>query len=114
VQANGVADSEVTLVRGGATELRFAGLVAGSYDATLLRTPFDIVAAERGLSVLASADTLGPYLGTSGFVRRSWARKPRGGAGSASCAPTARRCSGWSIPRNRGVARRSSSPTCAT
>jgi ABC-type nitrate/sulfonate/bicarbonate transport system substrate-binding protein len=74
LQASGVADTEVTLVRGGATELRFAGLVAGTYDATLLRTPFDIVAAERGLHVLATADTLGPYLGTSGFVRRSWAR----------------------------------------
>jgi ABC-type nitrate/sulfonate/bicarbonate transport system substrate-binding protein len=74
LQANGVGESEVTLVRGGATELRFAGLVAGTYDATLLRTPFDILAAERGFRVVASADTLGPYLGTSGIVRRSWAR----------------------------------------
>ena len=74
LHANGVADSEVTIVRGGATELRFQGLVAGSYDATLLRTPFDILAAERGFHVLATADSLGPYLGTTGMVRRSWAR----------------------------------------
>ena len=74
LRTNGIAESEVKLVRGGATELRFQALVAGSVDATLLRTPFEILAAERGLSVLASADTLGPYLGTSGFVRRSWAR----------------------------------------
>jgi ABC-type nitrate/sulfonate/bicarbonate transport system substrate-binding protein len=74
LQSNGVGESEVTLVRGGATELRYAGLVAGAFDATLLRTPFDILAGERGFRVLARADTLGPYLGTSGFVRRSWAR----------------------------------------
>lgn len=74
LHVNGVAESEVTIVRGGATELRFQGLIAGSYDATLLRTPFDILAAEHGFHVLATADTLGPYLGTSGIVRRSWAR----------------------------------------
>jgi ABC-type nitrate/sulfonate/bicarbonate transport system substrate-binding protein len=74
LQKNGIAESEVSFVRGGATELRFQGLLAGLHDATLLRTPFDILAAERGFRVLATADTLGPYLGTSGMVRRSWAR----------------------------------------
>jgi len=73
LQTSGVGESEVTVVRGGATELRYAGLVAGTFDATLLRTPFDILAAERGFRVVARADSLGPYLGTSGFVRRSWA-----------------------------------------
>lgn len=74
LQKNGIAESEVSLVRGGATELRYQGLLAGLHDATLLRTPFDILAAERGFRVLATADALGPYLGTSGMVRRSWAR----------------------------------------
>lgn len=74
LQRNGIADADVTLVRGGATEIRFRDLLAGRFDATLLRTPFDIVAAERGFHVLATADTLGPYLGTSGMARRSWAR----------------------------------------
>jgi len=73
LQRSGVGDGDVTIVRGGATELRYAGLLAGSYDATLLRTPFEILAAERGFRVIARADALGPYLGTSGFVRRSWA-----------------------------------------
>ncbi|HEX4234520.1 MAG TPA: ABC transporter substrate-binding protein, partial [Caldimonas sp.] len=63
LQSNGVGESEVTIVRGGATELRYAGLVAGTFDATLLRTPFDILAGERGFRVLARADTLGPHLG---------------------------------------------------
>jgi ABC-type nitrate/sulfonate/bicarbonate transport system substrate-binding protein len=74
LQKSGIAESEVSFVRGGATELRFQGLLAGLHDATLLRTPFDILATERGFRVLATADTLGPYLGTSGMVRRSWAR----------------------------------------
>lgn len=74
LRLHGISGAEVTIVRGGATELRFQALVDGKVDATLLRTPFDILAAERGLSVLASADTLGPYVGTSGFVRRSWAQ----------------------------------------
>jgi ABC-type nitrate/sulfonate/bicarbonate transport system substrate-binding protein len=73
LQREGVDERDVTVVRGGATELRYAGLLAGAYDATLLRTPFEVLAAERGFRVLARADALGPYLGTSGFVRRSWA-----------------------------------------
>ena len=71
---NGLEDADVTFVRGGATELRFQGLVAGAFDATLLRTPFEILAGERGLNTIATAEALGPYLGTSGFVRRSWAQ----------------------------------------
>ena len=74
LQRSGIGDADVTLVRGGATEIRFRDLLAGRFDATLLRTPFDIVAAERGFNVVATADALGPYLGTSGMARRSWAR----------------------------------------
>ncbi len=73
LQTNGVGEADVAIVRGGATELRYQGLIAGAYDATLLRTPFELLAAERGFRVLARADALGPYLGTSGFVRRAWA-----------------------------------------
>lgn len=73
LRREGLEESDVTFVRGGATDLRFQGLVAGVYDATLLRTPFDLLAAERGFNTLATAEALGPYLGTTGFVRRSWA-----------------------------------------
>ena len=74
LRRQGVSESEVTFVRGGATELRFQGLMDGAYDATLLRTPFEALAAERGFNVLATAEVIGPYLGTSGIVRQSWAR----------------------------------------
>ena len=113
LQTNGIADRDVTFVRGGATDLRFRGLLAGAYDATLLRTPFDILAAERGFRVVATAESLGPYLGTSGMVRRSWARATRR-RWSASCAPIATRCSGSPTRRIAASPRRCSSPTCAT
>ncbi|HEY7943198.1 MAG: ABC transporter substrate-binding protein [Burkholderiales bacterium] len=71
---NGLADSDVTYVRAGGTSNRYAELLAGKHDATLLRTPFEVLAQNRGFQVLASAEMLGPYQGTVGFVRRSWAQ----------------------------------------
>jgi ABC-type nitrate/sulfonate/bicarbonate transport system substrate-binding protein len=74
LEKSGIGDKDVTFVRRGATDLRYRDLLSGQYDATLLRTPFEIMAGERGYHVIATADTLGPYLGTSGLARRSWAR----------------------------------------
>jgi ABC-type nitrate/sulfonate/bicarbonate transport system substrate-binding protein len=73
VAKNGLADNDVSYVRAGGTSNRYAELLAGKHDATLLRTPFELLAQNRGYRVLASADMLGPYQGTAGFVRRSWA-----------------------------------------
>ncbi|HEX4523525.1 MAG TPA: ABC transporter substrate-binding protein [Casimicrobiaceae bacterium] len=73
VAKNGLADNDVSYVRAGATANRYAELLGGKHDATLLRTPFELLAQNRGYRVLASADMLGPYQGTVGFVRRSWA-----------------------------------------
>jgi ABC-type nitrate/sulfonate/bicarbonate transport system substrate-binding protein len=75
VARGGVAESDVTYVRAGGTNLRYRDLVAGKHDATLLRTPFEILARERGLNVLATAESLGAYQGTVTAVRRSWAVK---------------------------------------
>ncbi|MFO1303284.1 MAG: ABC transporter substrate-binding protein [Burkholderiales bacterium] len=75
VARGGVAESDVTYVRAGGTNLRYRDLVAGKHDATLLRTPFEILARERGLTVLATAESLGAYQGTVTAVRRSWALK---------------------------------------
>jgi ABC-type nitrate/sulfonate/bicarbonate transport system substrate-binding protein len=71
----GLAESDVTYVRAGGTPLRYRDLVAGKHDATLLRTPFELLARERGLAVLATAESLGPYQGSVGAVRRSWAKR---------------------------------------
>lgn len=103
LQKNRIGEGDVTLVRGGATEIRFRDLLANRYDATLLRTPYEILAVERGYNVLATADSLGPYLGTSGVVRRSWARDHE--AALIGFIRAYRSAMQWlSDPANRGVA----------
>src|SRR2546428_4337373 len=69
----GLAEPDVTVVRAGGTAHRYRHLIAGKHDATLLRTPFELLARDRGFVVLASAESLGPYQGTAGFARPSWA-----------------------------------------
>ena len=49
--------------------------MAGKHDATLLRTPFELLAQTRGYHTIATAETLGRYQGTVGLARRSWARE---------------------------------------
>ena len=74
VARNGLADGDVKYERAGGTATRYGALLAGKHDATLLRTPFEVQAASKGYNVLASAEALGPYQGTAGYVRRSWAQ----------------------------------------
>jgi len=73
VARNGLADADVTYVRAGGTANRYRELLAGKQDATLLRTPFELLASQRGLNQLATAQSLGAYEGTVGAARRSWA-----------------------------------------
>ncbi|HET8874892.1 MAG TPA: ABC transporter substrate-binding protein [Casimicrobiaceae bacterium] len=75
VARNGLAESDVNFVRAGGTANRYQDLVAGKHDATLLRTPFELLAENRGYHRIASAETLGAYQGTVGLARRSWARE---------------------------------------
>lgn len=75
VARNGLAESDVSFVRAGGTANRYQDLVAGKHDATLLRTPFELLAENRGYHRIASAETLGAYQGTVGLARRSWARE---------------------------------------
>src|SRR5205814_8638384 len=70
---NGLAETDVSFVRAGGTANRYRDLIAGKHDATLLRTPFELLARERGLNQLATAESLGAYEGTVGLARRSWA-----------------------------------------
>lgn len=73
VARGGLDERDVTYVRAGGTPNRYRDLVAGKHDATLLRTPFELLAKSRGLNQLATAESLGAYQGTVGAVRRSWA-----------------------------------------
>ena len=73
VARNGLAETDVTFVRAGGTSNRYRELLAGRHDATLLRTPFELLATQRGFNRLATAESLGAYAGTVGAARRSWA-----------------------------------------
>jgi len=70
---NGVTEADVSYVRAGGTSSRYRDLLAGKHEATLLRTPFELLVRERGFNQLATAEALGAYQGTVGIARRSWA-----------------------------------------
>lgn len=70
---NGITESDVRYERAGGTSTRYRDLLAGKHDATLMRTPFELLLSERGCNVLAYAESLGAYQGTVGVARRSWA-----------------------------------------
>jgi ABC-type nitrate/sulfonate/bicarbonate transport system substrate-binding protein len=75
VARNGLAEADVTFVRAGGTANRYRDLVAGKHSATLLRTPFELLAQNQGYKSLANAESLGAYQGTVGIARRAWARE---------------------------------------
>jgi ABC-type nitrate/sulfonate/bicarbonate transport system substrate-binding protein len=75
VASNALAEPDVNFVRAGGTANRYRELIAGKHDATLLRTPFELLAQNRGFNLLARAEALGAYQGTVGAARRSWARE---------------------------------------
>lgn len=74
VVRNGLAEGDVKYERAGGTANRYRELLAGKHEATLLRTPFEVLARNKGYNVLATAESLGAYQGTSGYVRKSWAQ----------------------------------------
>ena len=71
----GLPESDVNFVRAGGTATRYRDLMAGKHDATLLRTPFELLAQSRGYHAIARAETLGAYQGTVGIARRAWAHE---------------------------------------
>jgi ABC-type nitrate/sulfonate/bicarbonate transport system substrate-binding protein len=72
---NGIAESDVTFERAGGLMERFPGLLNGTHGATVVLTPFDLIAQAKGHVVLARAsEQLGAYLGVVGAARRSWAK----------------------------------------
>ncbi len=48
VASNALAETDVNFVRAGGTANRYRELIAGKHDATLLRTPFELLAQNRG------------------------------------------------------------------
>jgi ABC-type nitrate/sulfonate/bicarbonate transport system substrate-binding protein len=72
---NGIAESEVTFERAGGLVERFPRLLDGTHAATVVLTPFDLIAQAKGHRQLArAAEHLGAYMGVVAAARRSWAR----------------------------------------
>lgn len=74
LRANQIAATEVKFEAAGGTGNRYRELIAGKHDGTLVRTPFERLAARQGFNALARGQSLfADYLGTVGAVTQSWA-----------------------------------------
>jgi ABC-type nitrate/sulfonate/bicarbonate transport system substrate-binding protein len=72
---NGLSDSDLKYVKAGATGNRYRDLVAGKEDVTLLRTPFEILATDKGYETITTGiKAFGAYMGSVGVARRAWAK----------------------------------------
>jgi ABC-type nitrate/sulfonate/bicarbonate transport system substrate-binding protein len=69
------AGVDYTVVSAGATPLRWTGLQAGDFEATVLNSDSLARAESAGFPVLAAlADVASPYAGAVGIARESWLR----------------------------------------
>lgn len=73
LEQNGLTEQDVEYSSIGSTHDRFNALLVGITNATLLRTPFNLQAKAKGLTILASGMELGNYQGTVGITTRTWA-----------------------------------------
>jgi ABC-type nitrate/sulfonate/bicarbonate transport system substrate-binding protein len=74
LRRSGLAPGDYNVVKVGGMVQRWESLRDGKQDATILSTPYNILARAAGLSQLARAPAvLGRYQGNVGAARRSWA-----------------------------------------
>jgi ABC-type nitrate/sulfonate/bicarbonate transport system substrate-binding protein len=76
LKLNGVGQNEITVKPVGATRFRLAAMTTDkSIAGAMLNLPFSFMAEQAGLKRFATAvDVIGPYLSSTGFMLRSWAR----------------------------------------
>jgi ABC-type nitrate/sulfonate/bicarbonate transport system substrate-binding protein len=76
LKLHGVGQNEITVKPVGATRFRLQAMTTDkNATAAMLNLPFSLQAEQAGLRKLAAAvDVIGPYLSTTGFLLRSWAR----------------------------------------
>jgi ABC-type nitrate/sulfonate/bicarbonate transport system substrate-binding protein len=71
-----IKESDITYVRAGGSPNRFRNLLEGKHAGTLLPTPFEMQAVEKGYNKLATGmDLFGHYMGRSAFAQRAWIRQ---------------------------------------
>jgi ABC-type nitrate/sulfonate/bicarbonate transport system substrate-binding protein len=77
LERNGLQlDRDYKTVSAGGVLQRYNDLVAGKHSATMLISPFDVLAKEKGINVLADASAaLGSYQGLVAGVRKNWAEQ---------------------------------------
>lgn len=69
-------ERDYSTVSAGGVLQRYQGLLEKKHAATMLISPFDVMAQSKGFNVLADADSaLGDYQGLVAGVRRSWAKQ---------------------------------------
>lgn len=73
--ANHIDPKSVNFVLSGATPQRFAAMVSGAVDATLVSPPDDATAIQQGFKVLQYSQQVFNYMFISSWVSRSWASK---------------------------------------
>lgn len=92
----GLARDALRIESLGSTEQRLQALLAGRCQATLLRTPYELMAVQRGCRVLARGSEFVPhYQGTVGVVRQGWVA--RHGAVLAAFVQAYRQGLGWCL-----------------
>ena len=78
LQKGGLKSSDYSLVRAGGGLQRFEALMKKEHAGTLLFTPFELIAMEKGYHDLGAAiDLFGHYQGLVAAVQRSWAKAHR-------------------------------------
>jgi ABC-type nitrate/sulfonate/bicarbonate transport system substrate-binding protein len=76
LEENGLVSTEYELVKAGGVVERFEALCRKQHSATLLISPFEVLAEAQALNRLANAiDQLGHYQGLVGATRRGWAEQ---------------------------------------
>lgn len=71
---HGLAAGDVHWERAGGTDRRYAALLEGRHAATMLRSPFELLAQQHGCHrLMGTRELVGAYLGIVGAARRSWA-----------------------------------------
>jgi ABC-type nitrate/sulfonate/bicarbonate transport system substrate-binding protein len=96
-------ERDVHVVLAGATNLRYEKLLARDFSATLLGSPFDLLAAEQGFRSLAGVlDCLGGYQAVVLSAHRSWLEA--NGTAATSLTRAFENARGWAArPENRST-----------
>ncbi len=72
----GLEHGDYSIVKAGGMAQRFDALCRGEHSATMLSTPYDLMAKKAGLKILTRVEF--PYQGNVAAARRTWARANEG------------------------------------